>query len=36
MAASQQQEKKIRITFDEFQKLSMLIVGVIKELEREG
>ena len=31
-----QAEKKVKITYEEFQRLSMLIVGAIKELEHEG
>ena len=35
-AASQAAEKKVKITYDEFQRLSMLIVGAVKHFERQG
>ena len=36
MADAQAQSKKVKISWDEYQKLSYLIVGVMKEYEQQG
>jgi len=35
-AAEQAQEKKVKISFDEFKKLAFMIISIMKDFERQG